>query len=106
MGKLAEDQFGVVVKVVRVPGHQRDAPTRGDNSGSDEELVDAMQDARLAAADGRNHCDSLLEWETLVHGNPCLVAEIRWFDRGFRCQRVVAPDDDVQGLKQERFHTH
>nr|WP_022884265.1 hypothetical protein [Glaciibacter superstes] len=52
MGERAENQFWVVVKVGRVSGHQRDAAARGDNSGSNEKLVDPMQDARFAAVAG------------------------------------------------------
>ena len=106
MGKRSEDQFWVVVKVGRMPGHQRDAPARGDNSGSNEKLVDPMQDACFAAADARNHGDSLLERESLVHRNPFFVAEIRWCDRSFRCQSVVASHRNIQWLEQERFHSH
>jgi hypothetical protein len=106
VGERAEDQFRVAVKVGRVPGHQRDAAARGDNSGSNEKLVDPVQDARFAAADAGNHGDGLLEWESLLHRHPFFVAEIRRFNRGFRCQSVVASDGDVQGFEQEWLNTH
>ena len=106
MGERTQDEIWMVVDVGRVPGHQRDAAARFDNSGSNVKLVDPVQDARFAAADARNHADCLLEREAFLHCHPFLVVKIPGFDRDLRCQSVIASNGNVQRLEQERFHTH
>jgi len=96
----------VVAQVGGVPGHQRDTTARFDDRSGDGELVDPVQYARLAPPDSRDHGESLFEREAFVHGDPRLVEKIRRFDRSLRREWVIASDRDIEGLEQERFHTH